>query len=305
MRSAAPRAKGQPVEHLHNANMPDASLQATRAKVALRLAPDRLGLPLCRDRPNSISGKAALSIRMRAYFVAAGLRCCRGPAMFGNFLDPRRAATPAGVVLVAKLTAEAPTNSGWPPRLARLSGSIPFCLSILSYERILWRGMPLKTLPPPLQFLFPVNERCRHAGKNMVAEIGINFGRHRLMDNVKEPAEASLEFRRAWVKGIGSLDLFFPGRVSMVAFKWIDRRERITERLASATGAKASERKIPVSFAIACEANSKRCGNAIEASFTCSISPMISGMRVSRWASRYSCPASHVDWPRRPRPPRL
>ena len=111
--------------------MPDASLQATRAKVALRLAPDRLGLPLCRDRPNSISEKAALSSRMRACLpracdVAAGLRC------FGNFLDPRRAATPAGVVLVAKLS-EAPTNSGWPPRLARLSGSIPFCLSILSY----------------------------------------------------------------------------------------------------------------------------------------------------------------------------
>jgi len=47
----------------------------------------------------------------------------------------------------------------------------------------------------------------------------------------------------------------------MVAFKWIDRREKITERLASATGAKASERKIPVSFAIAREANSKRCGH--------------------------------------------
>ena len=64
----------------------------------------------------------------RARDVAAGLRC------FGNFLDPRRAATPAGVVLRAKLTAEAPKNSGWPPRLARLSGSIPFCRSILSYE---------------------------------------------------------------------------------------------------------------------------------------------------------------------------
>ena len=34
----------------------------------------------------------------RACDVAAGLRC------FGNFLDPRRAATPAGVVLVAKLS---------------------------------------------------------------------------------------------------------------------------------------------------------------------------------------------------------
>jgi hypothetical protein len=31
----------------------------------------------------------------------------------------------------------------------------------LSNERILLRGMPLKTLQMPLQFLFPVNERCR------------------------------------------------------------------------------------------------------------------------------------------------
>jgi len=153
---------------------------------------------------------------MRACFVAAGLRC------FGNFLNPRRAATPAGVVLVAKLT-EAPTNSGWPPRLARLIGSIPFCLSILSdtlgfiltpsNERILWRGMLLKTLPMPLKPLFPVNECCRDVVKNNVARDGINnFGRHRLMDNVKEPAEASLGFWRTWVKGIGSLDLFFPGK---------------------------------------------------------------------------------------------
>ena len=93
---------------------------------------------------------------MRAYLpracdVAAGLRC------FGNFLDPRRAATPAGVVLVAKLT-EAPTNSGWPPRLARLSGSIPFCLSILSYKGFCGGACPSRALPMPLKFLFPVNE---------------------------------------------------------------------------------------------------------------------------------------------------
>ena len=72
--------------------------------------------------------------------------------------------------------------------------------------------MPLKTLPMPLKFLFPVNDCCREVVKNNVARDRFNFGRHRLMENVKEPAEASLEFRRAWVKGIGSLDLFFPGK---------------------------------------------------------------------------------------------
>jgi len=78
---------------------------------------------LARRRSQFECARASLP---RACDVAAGLRC------FGNFLDPRRAATPAGVVVLAKLT-EAPTNSGRPPRLARLSGSIPFCLSILSY----------------------------------------------------------------------------------------------------------------------------------------------------------------------------
>ena len=32
------------------------------------------------------------------------------------------------------------------------------------------------------------------------------------MDNLKEQPDASLEFRRAQVKGIGSLDLFIPGK---------------------------------------------------------------------------------------------
>ena len=129
--NAAPRAKGEPVEHLHNA-----ICQTLLCKPLARKSPSGWRLiasvfhfvvtvqtPSLARRRSQVECARALP---RACDVAAGLRC------FGNFLDPRRAATPAGVVLVAKLS-EAPTNSGWPPRLARLSGSIPFCLSILSY----------------------------------------------------------------------------------------------------------------------------------------------------------------------------
>ena len=49
--------------------------------------------------------------------------------------------------------------------------------------------MPRKALQLPLHFLFPANERCRYAGKNIFGRDRINFRLHRLMDNRKEPPQ--------------------------------------------------------------------------------------------------------------------
>jgi hypothetical protein len=165
--------------------------------------------------------------------------------------------------------------------------------------------MPRKTLQLPLQFLFPVNERPRYAGKNIVGRDRIDFGQQRLWTTSRNHPKQVWNFGELGLKASGASINFFSCK-GVDDDLQMDRQAREDDRPFSIRHRRQSFREEnPVSFAIGREANSKRCGNAIEASFTCSISPMISGMTVSRWASRYSCPASHVDWPGCPRPPRL
>ena len=129
--NAAPRAKGEPVAHLHNA-----ICQMLLCKPLVRKSPS--GWRLIASVFHFVVTVQTPSLRRRrSQFECA--RTCRGPAMLPRACDALEIFSILGVRRRRRAwfwspsSREAPTNSGWPPRLARLSGSIPFCLSILSY----------------------------------------------------------------------------------------------------------------------------------------------------------------------------